>query len=152
MTTRWVALVLAAASEVVGASLASDVLRLPKERPRRARRASRGWDFACHAPATMFHRLVALAAANASRDERPARASVDALDAAMAPGDVRAEVDAAIARERASDPDPNREGEGGGASWTARVGRAVCRVSGFPEFTVWGRPPAGSLPSAGALL
>ena len=63
-----------------------------------------------------------------------------------------AEVDAAIARERASDPDPNREGEGGGASWTARVGRAVCRVSGFPEFTVWGRPPAGSLPSAGALL
>jgi len=25
-------------------------------------------------------------------------------------------------------------------------------VSGFPEFTVWGRPLAGSLPSAGALL
>ena len=74
------------------------------------------------------------------------------VSALWAPGDVRAEVDAAIARERASDPDPNREGEGGGASWTARVGRAVCRVSGFPEFTVWGRPPAGSLPSAGALL
>jgi ankyrin repeat protein len=91
VAARLTALVLAAASEVVGASLASDVLRLPKERPRRARRASRGWDFACHAPATLFHRLVALAAANASRDERPARASVDALDAAMAPGDVRAE-------------------------------------------------------------
>jgi hypothetical protein len=90
VAARLTALVLAAASEVVGASLASDVLRLPKERPRRARRASRGWDFACHAPATLFHRLVALAAANASR-ERPARASVDALDAAMAPGDVRAE-------------------------------------------------------------
>ena len=90
VAARLTALVLAAASEVVGASLASDVLRLPKERPRRARRASRGWDFACHAPATLFHRLVALAAANASRD-RPANASVDALDAAMAPGDVRAE-------------------------------------------------------------
>jgi len=74
------------------------------------------------------------------------------VSALWAPGDVRAEVDAAIARERASDPDPNREGEGARASWTARVGRAVCRVSGFPEFTVWGRPPAGSLPSAGALL
>ena len=91
VATRLTALVLAAASEVVGASLASDVLRLPKERPRRARRASRGWIPPRHAPATLFHRLVALAAANASRDERPARASVDALDAAMAPGDVRAE-------------------------------------------------------------
>ena len=69
VAARLTALVLAAASEVVGASLASDVLRLPKERPRRARRASRGWDFACHAPATLFHRLVALAAANASRDD-----------------------------------------------------------------------------------
>jgi hypothetical protein len=35
------------------------------------------------------------------------------VSALWAPGDVRAEVDAAIARERASDPDPNREGEGG---------------------------------------
>ena len=91
VATRLTALVLAAASEVVGASLASDVLRLPKERPAAPAARRAGGISPCHAPATLFHRLVALAAANASRATTPARASVDALDAAMAPGDVRAE-------------------------------------------------------------
>jgi len=49
--------------------------------------------------------------------------------------------DAAAAEKAvAAFADPSRVAHGeGDARWTARVGRAACKVSGFPETTVWSR-------------
>jgi hypothetical protein len=89
-----------------------------------------------------------------------------------APGDVQRQLEALVS-ELAPAPAPelrqSRQGEGddnghGGVSsgsggsrsrdisagkalaWTAAVRRVVCRVSGHPEFTVWGRHEGGLAP------
>ena len=67
------------------------------------------------------------------------------------PGEDAAAAEKAVAAVAAF-ADPSRVGPGeGDARWTARVGRAACKVSGFPETTVWSRveglaPPEVSVP------
>lgn len=54
------------------------------------------------------------------------------------PGEDAAAAEKAVALEEASRSRSSEPGEGD-ARWTARVGRASCKVSGFPETTVWSR-------------
>ena len=67
------------------------------------------------------------------------------------PGEDAAAAEKAVAAVAAF-ADPSRVAPGeGDARWTARVGRAACKVSGFPETTVWSRveglaPPEVSVP------
>lgn len=94
VAARLHALILAAAADVVGPSLAADVLSLPKERPRASRRAAAGGcDFQCHAPVTMFRRLEAAARASAAAHAASSSPPLDpeAADAALAPGETRVE-------------------------------------------------------------
>ena len=54
------------------------------------------------------------------------------------PGEDASAAEKAVALEEASRSRSSEPGEGD-ARWTARVGRASCKVSGFPEATVWSR-------------
>ena len=94
------ALFLAAAADVVGARLAREVFSIARERPRRTAAGlsppaprTPAADFACHAPVTIFRRLLA----RATRDEAPRSAP---------------EVDGVHDRDAETAPPPNRERAG----------------------------------------
>ena len=83
-------LLLAAASELVGAALASEVLAVPKESARASKKLDdHGADFRCRAPRTLFRRLEALARRGADADADADAAKKIDDDAPVACGDVR---------------------------------------------------------------
>ena len=119
-------LLLAAASELVGAALASEVLAVPKESARASKKLDdHGADFRCRAPRTLFRRLEALARRGADADADADAAKKIDDDAPVACGDVR------VAWHREANAGGSDDGDDATASAPSATGVVVHTTTAY---------------------